>query len=109
VSGGDCFWTALNFFNDPSEVQLSNITSSVEFLFRDYTSMRGAPRYGDVLLFLENEKPTHACVYIADDVVFTKNGANYHQPWTLMRMRDMMPRYASEQFMAAVVLRSKYY
>jgi hypothetical protein len=58
-------------------------------------------------LLLENRKPAHACVYIADDVVFTKNGVNYHQPWVLMKLNDLLPRYASDRPMSIVVLRRR--
>jgi hypothetical protein len=31
---------------------------------------------------------------VADDLVFTKNGEDFRQPWILMRMADMMDTYA---------------
>jgi hypothetical protein len=29
-------------------------------------------------------------VYVADNIVFTKNGNNYRQPWMLMRIPDRL-------------------
>lgn len=107
AAGQDCFWTALNFFKREHEVQLAG-NSSLEALAREHSEVRDAPGLGDVVLFVENRKPVHACVYIADDVVFTKNGVNYHQPWVLMKMSDLLPRYATDRPMSVVVLRSKH-
>ncbi|MFN7139466.1 MAG: hypothetical protein ACK4UN_09015, partial [Limisphaerales bacterium] len=52
--------------------------------------------FGDIL-FLQNSDGIliHSAVYIADDIVFTKNGAGYNQPWIYMKMEDMMPFYDS--------------
>lgn len=107
ATGQDCFWTALNFFKRESEVQVTD-SSSVDTLTREHRETRDPPSFGDVVLFLESRKPVHACVYIADDVVFTKNGVNYHQPWVLMKMSDLRPRYATDRAMSMVVLRAKH-
>jgi hypothetical protein len=49
---------------------------------------------GDLLLLsARNEAVVHAAVYVADDLVFTKNGESYTQPWILMRMADMIDTY----------------
>ena len=36
----------------------------------------------------------HAAAYVADDLVFTKNGEDFRQPWILMHMADMLETYA---------------
>jgi hypothetical protein len=43
------------------------------------------------LVFLINKKDEviHSAVYIADDLVFTKNGINFAQPWILMRIPNL--------------------
>ena len=107
AAGQDCFWTALNFFRTEAEAQESTGNSSLERLLAQYVQTLDLPRLGDVILFMENGKPAHACVYIADEVVFTKNGANYNQPWVLMKMNDVLPRYATDRATSLVVLRRK--
>ena len=107
AAGQDCFWTALNFFRGESDAQMITGSRSLEMLLSLYGETQDAPRFGDVILFLENRKPAHACVYIADDVVFTKNGVNFHQPWVLTKMNDVLPRYATDRPMSLVVLRRK--
>jgi hypothetical protein len=48
------------------------------------------------LVFLARPDGTvvHAAAYIADDIVFTRNGESYTQPWILMHMGDMIDTYA---------------
>lgn len=105
VTGQDCFWTALNFFRTETQAQMETGNRSLELLTAQCSETKEAPRFGDVIVFLESGKPAHACVYIADDVVFTKNGVNLHQPWVLMKLNDVLPRYATDRPMSLVVLR----
>lgn len=107
VNEQDCYWTSANFFRRDPDPRLAAGVSPHDILISDYEESRERPRLGDVLLVMERQKPVHACVYIADDVVFTKNGANYHQPWILMQLADMLARYSSDQAMAILVLRPK--
>lgn len=37
----------------------------------------------------------HSCVYIADDVVFTKNGTSERQLWLLMTLEQVEAAYPS--------------
>jgi hypothetical protein len=51
--------------------------------------------YGDLILFLDdNQTIAHSAVYVADDLVFTKNGNSFVQPWKIMRMKDLVNVYA---------------
>lgn len=40
------------------------------------------------------DQAVHAAVYIADDIVFTKNGNNIRQPWILMRLKNLIAAYS---------------
>ena len=35
----------------------------------------------------------HSAVYIADDIVFTKNGPSPHSPWILMQLATLISHY----------------
>ena len=108
TSGPDCFWTAMNFFNTHPDPGLSNFQYALDVLNRDYSDASGPKRFGDLLLLLDERRQTiHACVYVADDVVFTKNGADYLQPWTLMKIPDMLAHYATDQRLTLVTLRPR--
>ena len=58
--------------------------------------MTGRPKYGDIYLFtLPNGDVLHSCVHLADNIVFTKNGATPSSPWILMTLDDVIAFYPS--------------
>jgi hypothetical protein len=91
----DCFWSAMNFFNDPPDNRVNDMNYLRDLLKSDYASITQPTQMGDVV-FLATAKDAviHAAAYIADDVVFTKNGESYTQPWIFMHMEDMLDTYA---------------
>ena len=67
-----------------------------------------ASQYGDILLLMnEKQEVKHSAVFIADDIVFTKNGNNYRQPWMLMRIPDLLTTYPATPPMKTVYMRRK--
>jgi hypothetical protein len=94
VSKANCFWTAMNFFNLVPDDRFTSLTETLDCLRVQYVLVDDAPLLGDVLMF---ERPgegfINAAVYIADNVVFTKNGSDHKQPWLLMRLEDVVARY----------------
>ena len=48
---------------------------------------------GDILCFLDGGEGLHTCVYIADDIVLTKNGDSILAPWVLMQVTDVEAIY----------------
>ena len=104
----DCFWTALNFFNEKPDIRLDDRDFIFKTLQSDYAETREAATYGDLVLLLDAAgKTIHVCVYLAEDIVFTKNGADYLQPRVLMKMPDMLARYASNTPNKIFTLRPK--
>jgi hypothetical protein len=90
----NCFWTAMNFFNDKPDPQFVDFKNVERTLQAHYTRIHEAPAYGDLILLRDaTGKALHMCVYLADDVVFTKNGKDYMQPWVLMKIPDMLTYY----------------
>ena len=92
----DCFWTTMNFFNDAPDPRLGDPEFIQKTFASDYLQINGDWAFGDVVVLAEAGKAVHMCVYVADDVVFTKNGADDLEPWVLMRMPEMLARYASK-------------
>ena len=86
----DCYWTAMNFFHDPPDDRFMESDNVRNALAQSYTRV-AQPTFGD-LMFLASPQgeSVHAVVYIADDVVFTKNGATGLQPWILMKWDDLI-------------------
>ncbi len=106
-SFADCFWSALNFFNDPPDERYRNDAIWRKEIQEDYAVVPQAT-YGDLIFFLRPDgSPLHCAVYIADDVVFTKNGGNYRQPWILMKMEDLLARYPEPYAVRTVIYHPK--
>jgi hypothetical protein len=92
----DCYWSAFNFFNDPPDDRYFDDQVWREELQKEFQFVE-QPTFGDlVFLTRPDGVPIHCAVFIADDVVFTKNGANLRQPWKLMKMEDMLARYPED-------------
>lgn len=91
----DCFWTAMNFFSTTPDNRVNDMTYLRDLLKSDYYTINQPSQLGDVVfLATPQDAVIHAAAYVADDVVFTKNGESYTQPWILMRMDDMIDTYA---------------
>jgi hypothetical protein len=91
----DCHWTSLNFFNyDPHEYLLDSRLATSAVLER-FEPVSPPYKYGDVLFFLSKDTGDayHSCVYLADGLVFTKNGRNLLSPWLIMKQEDVEKVY----------------
>ncbi len=46
-------------------------------------------------MFFKDDKGqiSHSAVFLADDLVFTKNGNNYMMPWIIMHIPDLHAMY----------------
>lgn len=94
----DCFWTAMNFFSATPDPKFHNFETSLATLRSDYSLVEAPYRFGDVVTFLNSRgKPIHACVYLSEDIVFTKNGAAANQPWILMKLEDVSATYLATE------------
>ncbi len=93
----DCHWTALNFFCKQPDDRFGKEDEAFATFDEDYYEIFGNPRFGDLVIYIDKqeERFIHSAVYIAADVVFTKNGWNYSRPWMFMELEsvgDFYPR-----------------
>jgi hypothetical protein len=104
----DCHWTSLNFFNETPDNRLSDPSYSVPYIASHYYQIDKPTHYGDVIFLLDEKgQAIHSAVYIADDIVFTKNGNNYRQPWMLMRMSNLLATYSATGKTRTAVYRNR--
>lgn len=94
----DCHWTTMNFFNDVPDDRFTSPAYTVKYINSNYYPIAKPTMYGDIILFLDGDSNNaiHSAVYLADDIVFTKNGNNMAQPWMLMHLKDLMMKYESD-------------
>lgn len=104
----DCFWTALNFARRTPEDRFLDTAYRLQHLAAEYEVVNGERALGDILVFYDRVGTAiHACVQVADDVVFTKNGAAAFSPWILMQLPDMMAYYTTDRALRMVVYRAR--
>lgn len=91
----DCHWTSLNFFNYDAQPYLLDSRLATTAVLERFNPVEGPYKFGDILFFLDNQRGDafHSCVYIADDIVFTKNGRNVLSPWIFARLEDVKKVY----------------
>lgn len=90
----NCFWTALNFFNARPDDRFLNAAYAVETLKRDYHIIHDQFQLGDIAAFADsNGNHFHAAVYLADNLVFGKNGTSSLSPWTIVPIERLKGYY----------------
>jgi len=104
----NCFWTALNFFNEEPDDRLCDFKFTEKIIQQDYYPIQDDPIFGDVIFLLDSrEAVIHASVFLADDKVFTKNGRGFTEPWKITDIRDMLSEYSWNEPVRPVVYRLK--
>jgi hypothetical protein len=97
--GPGCHWSAFNFFNTGATDESLHTPEGVEQVLREnYVSATGEPRFGDIILLtLPDGSSIHSAVYIADGIVFTKNGPSLATPYVFSTLEDMLAFYPSSE------------
>ncbi|MBX3750885.1 MAG: hypothetical protein KF897_12420 [Opitutaceae bacterium] len=94
----DCHWTVLNFFNMRPDDRYQQLEAVTAAFLNEYYPVTGQPTFGDVIMFAKPDGSViHSCVYIAADIVYTKNGASPNAPWILMSLSDVEAFYPSKE------------
>ena len=104
----DCHWSSMNFFNETPDNRFNDPQYMSTYLSNNFYQVAKPTAYGDIVFLLdERNTALHSAVYIADDLVFTKNGDNYMQPWMLMHLKDMLATYSSVPPPRMIVYRNR--
>ena len=104
----DCHWTTMNFFNATPDNRFSDPKYTVAYLLSHYYKIAKPSAYGDLIFLLNKDgNAVHSAVFLADDIVFTKNGNNTAQPWMLMHLIDLLADFTTDSAPQVVVYRNK--
>ncbi|MCB1087573.1 MAG: hypothetical protein KDM63_11045 [Verrucomicrobiae bacterium] len=90
----DCFWTAFNFME--SELSDRNLDNPLDMnLGTRWLQVEPPLRLGDMIVISESDtgEAVHACSFIADDMVYTKNGLSLMRPFTIASLETMLSNY----------------
>jgi hypothetical protein len=75
----------------------------------EYYPVISDPRFGDIAMLVKRDGTIiHSCVFIADNIVYTKNGASATVPWVLMALPELLEAYSAE-VPSEQTLRVEYY
>jgi hypothetical protein len=102
-----CYWTALNFDVKQPDPRLLTLPGhdgaeaalAWQRLQSEYDPIDAPGALGDVIAYLATggrDRLVHLCSFVADDIVFTKNGLGLMAPWSLMRLPDVDAVYLGE-------------
>lgn len=98
VTKQDCYWTCMNFFKREPDDRFTDGAYVSRVLRSEYDLVPVRPTYGDlVILTKQNGQAVHGAVYIADNILFTKNGSHHSIPWLLMKLEDVVAFYPSDE------------
>ena len=90
----NCLWTALNFFNNPPDNRYLDLQAAVDKLQKDYYLVDNTYELGDIVALLDEQGIIfHAVVYLADNLVFTKNGTSPMAPWVILPLDTVVDYY----------------
>jgi hypothetical protein len=104
----DCHWTTFNFSNETPDNRFNDPTFAIQYINQNYYQVAAPSLYGDVLLLMNDRNEIkHSALFLADDLVFTKNGDNYRQPWMIMHIPDLLATYPATPPMHAIYIRTK--
>lgn len=91
----NCLWSSLNFFAADPDDRFLDVHTALEALKRDYYVIEHGYQLGDIVGFVDEEGDLfHAAVYIADDLLFTKNGTSPMAPWTIVSTEYLKGYYS---------------
>ena len=96
----NCLWTALNFFRAEPDDRFLDVNTALETLRRDYYVVEHGFQLGDIIGFVDDEGDLfHVAVFLADDLVYTKNGTSPMAPWTIVStdyLKGFYKRHAND-------------
>jgi hypothetical protein len=98
----NCFWSSLNFFNESPDDRYLDPKIINQTIQKDYYLVHNRFNLGDLVLFSDsNGNFYHAAAYLADGLVFTKNGNSPLSPWIIVpleRVKGYYPQYSETGF-----------
>jgi hypothetical protein len=93
----DCHWTSLNFYNYYAEEAFLDTKIAASAILENFKKVDPPYRFSDLLVYhTPDDRAIHSAIYIADDIVYTKNGRNPARPWVLSTLSELEEFYLRE-------------
>ncbi|MDF1751270.1 MAG: hypothetical protein P1U89_00695 [Verrucomicrobiales bacterium] len=90
------FWSSFNFFNEEPDEEEPDLDNLEDTISQRYERTEEPYRYGDMIVLRDagDSKILHACIYIADNIAFTKNSRSILTPWVMMHLKFIKSRFS---------------
>jgi hypothetical protein len=112
-----CFWTAFNFGSDkPNDrflvvpgIWTEHQELAGQELAARYRPISAPDRLGDIVGYRRKggTDMLHVCVFVADQIVFTKNGYTFSKPWIFSRLENVDALYLTSPDIERVYFRRR--
>ena len=112
-----CFWTAFNFGAEKPDdrflvipgITTEHPTLAGQELAANYTPIPAPARLGDIIGYRRKGAVDmlHVCVFIADTIVFTKNGYTFSKPWIFSPLEEVDALYLTSPDVERVYFRRR--
>ncbi len=90
----NCLWTALNFFAPTPDDRYLDPAVAIATLKSDYYLVQDNFQLGDIVVFSDaGGNLVHVAVYLAGDLVFSKNGTSALAPWSILPIGRLAGHY----------------
>jgi len=90
----NCLWSSLNFFEEVPEDRYLDVDYALNALRTGYYIVEHGYQLGDIVALVDDEGDLfHVAVYLADGLLFTKNGTSPVAPWTIMSVDELTDFY----------------
>jgi hypothetical protein len=90
----NCLWTVLNFFDAEPDDRYLDPAVSLAALKSDYYLVQDNFQLGDVVAFSDRHgNLVHVAVYLAGDLLFSKNGTAPLSPWSILPLERFKGHY----------------
>jgi len=91
----NCLWTVLNFFSPEPDDRYLDPEVSLAAIKNDYYIVQDNYQLGDIVAFSDAQgNLVHVAVYIAGDLLFSKNGTSPLAPWSILSFERFKGHYA---------------
>ncbi len=103
----DSLWTSLNFFNHLPENGFADLETAMRYVEGNFVRNNLPFQFGDLLMVRDSVtgKFIHSCIFIADDIIYTKNGRSLMSPFMLIKLNDLIARYGGSGKLNLEILR----
>ena len=90
------YWTTFNFFRITPDPKFLRRNASLQYLEKYYDKIEEPLKFGDIVALTDADRDqiAHVCNFVADDIVYTKNGNSLLEPWIFMKIEDLLSRFS---------------